>query len=266
MQDNSPSQHVQEACPSRCTLPYSRRPATLPPLPPPPVPLSPLRPPKRSVSPLRGEAETGEEQMGESCGSKEGFARLRFEERRLAVRRVRGDFRCVEKTGHLSSWQRSQSGGRISGLETIVIIKVSSFTPCASLRLCFSLSLFFSLNISAYLTYRSASWGAERRLEAGRGGRAEQPRRREDGIGAERGVCLCLPISTSSLTAAGLSVSRSFRSEWVLQTHTHSFVMQLFYVDTFQEYQELHSCCFRHYFFYIFTFTCFTMFYLDRLV
>lgn len=204
MQDNSPSQHVQEACPSRCTLPYSQRPATPPP--PPPVPLSPLRPPKRSVSPLRGEAETGEEQMGELCGSKEGFARLRFEERRLAVRRVWGDFRCVEKTGHLSSRQRSQSGGQISGLETIVIIKVSSFTLCASLHLCFS--LFFSLNISAYLTYRSASWGAERRLEAGRGGRAEQPRRREDGIGAERGVCLCLPISTSSLTAAGPSVSR----------------------------------------------------------
>lgn len=172
-----------------------------------PVSLSLLRPPKRSVTLLRGEAETGEEQMGELCGSKEGFARLRFEERRLAVRRVRGDFRCVEKTGHLSSRQRSQSGGRISGLETIVIIKVSSFTLCASLRLCFSLS-FFSLNISAYLTYRSASWGAERRLEAGRGGRAEQPQRREDGIGAERGVCLCLPISTSSLTAAGLSISR----------------------------------------------------------
>lgn len=138
MQDNSPSQHVQEACPSRCTLPYSQRPAILLPLSP-SVSLSPLRPPKRSVSPLRGEAETGEEQMGELCGSKEGFARLRFEERRLAVRRVRGDFRCVEKTGHLSSRQRSQSGGRISGLETIVIIKVSSFTLCASLRLCFSL-------------------------------------------------------------------------------------------------------------------------------
>lgn len=48
--------------------------------------------------------------------------------------------------------------GWISELETMVIIKVSSFTPGASLRL--YLSLFF-LTISTYLTYRSASWGTE---------------------------------------------------------------------------------------------------------
>ncbi|CAB1434929.1 unnamed protein product [Pleuronectes platessa] len=74
MQDNSPSQCVQEACPSRCTLPYSQRPAAFPPflslslfLPlsrsPSFSPPSP-RPSKLSTSPLRGEAEeTGEEQM-----------------------------------------------------------------------------------------------------------------------------------------------------------------------------------------------------------
>lgn len=73
MQDNSPSQRVQEACPSRCTLPYSQRPATLPPS----LSLSLFlalslsfspQPSERSVSPLRGkvgeEVETGEEQMG----------------------------------------------------------------------------------------------------------------------------------------------------------------------------------------------------------
>lgn len=48
--------------------------------------------------------------------------------------------------------------GWISELETMVIIKVSSFTLGASLRL--YLSLFF-LTISTYLTYRSASWGTE---------------------------------------------------------------------------------------------------------
>lgn len=49
-------------------------------------------------------------------------------------------------------------GGGISELETMVIIKVSPFTPCASLLLPLSL---FLLTVSTYLTYRSASRGAE---------------------------------------------------------------------------------------------------------
>lgn len=61
---------------------------------------------------------------------------------------------CVEKTGHLSSHRWG-----VSELETMVIIKVSSFTPCASLFL--SLALFFLLTVSTCLTYRSASRGTE---------------------------------------------------------------------------------------------------------
>lgn len=55
--------------------------------------------------------------MEELCGGKEGFAGLRFERERefgssgdRGVRRVRGELRCVEKTGHLSS-QRWGGGG-----------------------------------------------------------------------------------------------------------------------------------------------------------
>lgn len=183
MRDNSPSQHVQEACPSRCTLPCSQRPATLPSLPHPPF--SACHPPththtsppssRNSVSPLRGEAETGEEQCRGFAGA------LRFEERQAASRRARGGFRCVEKAGHLSATSGGGGGdglgGGIGGLETIVIIKVSSFTLHASCSVSASPPFSSPSPLPAHLTYRSASQGGS--LEAG--GLL---------IGAEGGVCV----------------------------------------------------------------------------
>lgn len=79
MQDNSPSQHVQEACPSRCTLPYSQKPAphslSLPSfLPPPDFSKMQREPIEKEGGNGRG-ANVG---MKEFCGGKEGFAALRF--------------------------------------------------------------------------------------------------------------------------------------------------------------------------------------------
>lgn len=160
MRDNSPSQRVQEACPSRCTLPYSQRPAALP------ASLSPLfffTPPlfKRSVSPLRGKVETGEEQMGSCVG-------------------VRRDFQDWDSEGW-GEWGRAQvcwkdrtfeqsamgGAGGVSELETMVIIKVSPFTPCAS-----PLS-FGPPSLSTWPT--AAHHGAQRKAEA-RGGKKKKER------------------------------------------------------------------------------------------
>lgn len=79
MLDNSPSQHVQEGCPSRCTLPYSQKPElrslSLPSFFPPPRFLQMHREPiEREGGNGRG-ANVG---MKECCGGKEGFAALRF--------------------------------------------------------------------------------------------------------------------------------------------------------------------------------------------
>lgn len=114
---------------------------------------------RHSVSPLRGEAETGEEQWRGFAGA------LRFEERRAASRRARGGFRCVEKAGHLSALSGGGGGGGggwgggIGGLETIVIIKVSSFTRHASCSVSASPPFSSPSPLSAHLTYRSASRG-----------------------------------------------------------------------------------------------------------
>lgn len=129
-------------------------------LPPPTTPPSS----RHSVSPLRGEAETGEEQWRGFAGA------LRFEERRAASRRARGGFRCVEKAGHLSAPSGGGGGGGgwgggIGGLETIVIIKVSSFTRHASCSVSASPPFSSPSPLSAHLTYRSASRGGS--LEAG---------------------------------------------------------------------------------------------------
>lgn len=115
MQDNSPSQHVQEACPSRCTLPYSQRPAALPPL---SISLSTSLPLffspilQTQCEPLEREGRNRRGANGQwrSCvGVRRDLQDwdLREEEKGSSgdggVRRVRGELRCVEKTGHLSS-------------------------------------------------------------------------------------------------------------------------------------------------------------------
>lgn len=82
---------------------------------------------------------------------KEGFADSR-EKEEGGYRGNEGEVRCVEKTGHLSS--QRWAGGEV-GHETMVIIKVSSFTRCAPRRL----SLFAP--VGPCLTYRSTSRGTE---------------------------------------------------------------------------------------------------------